>query len=85
MEPFSLPCRTLGRCGIKIPALGIGCWAIGGADENLGLPMGWSTGSSMEASLAGLETAYELGARLFDTADVYGHGRSERILVVEMK
>jgi aryl-alcohol dehydrogenase-like predicted oxidoreductase len=34
----------------------------------------------MEASIAGLETAYELGARLFDTADVYGHGRSERIL-----
>ena len=47
----------LGRCGIEVPALGIGCWAIGGPDENLGLPMGWSTGGDMAASIAGLETA----------------------------
>lgn len=80
MEPLSLPRRRLGRCDIEVPALGIGCWAIGGPDENLGLPMGWSTGSSTGASIAGLEAAYELGARLFDTADVYGHGRSERIV-----
>lgn len=80
MEPPSLPYRTLGRCGIEVPALGIGCWGIGGPDENLGLPMGWATGGDMAASIAGLETAYQLGARLFDTADVYGHGRSERIL-----
>lgn len=33
-----------------------------------------------ERSLTGLETAWQLGARLYDTADVYGHGRSERLL-----
>ncbi|MFF0577968.1 aldo/keto reductase [Streptosporangium saharense] len=63
-----------------MPAIGIGCWGIGGPDENLGLPMGWSTGSGEQEAVAGLETAWRLGARLFDTADVYGHGRSERLL-----
>jgi aryl-alcohol dehydrogenase-like predicted oxidoreductase len=57
----------------------MGCWAIGGPDSNLGLPMGWSTADDA-ASRRGLEVAYELGARLFDTADVYGHGHSERLV-----
>jgi methylglyoxal reductase len=59
--------------------VGIGCWAIGGPDDNLGMPMGWSTASDEEA-LLGLEAACALGANLFDTADVYGHGHSERLL-----
>lgn len=75
-----LPIRRLGATGITLPALGIGCWAIGGPDENLGMPMGWSTGANPERSLAGLHTAWEHGARLYDTADIYGHGRSERLL-----
>lgn len=72
--------RQLGATGIAVPAIGIGCWAIGGPDDNLGMPMGWSTGSDEVLSLAGLETAWQHGARLYDTADVYGHGRSERLL-----
>jgi methylglyoxal reductase len=63
-----------------VPAVGIGCWAIGGPDHNLGMPMGWSSGADETSAITGLETAWELGARLFDTADVYGHGRSERRL-----
>lgn len=59
--------------------IGVGCWAIGGPDENLGMPMGWSTATDAEAA-AGLDQAFELGANVFDTADVYGHGRSERLL-----
>lgn len=79
--PFPpLPVRTLGRTAITVPAIGIGCWPIGGPDHNLGMPMGWASGAGETAALAGLETAWELGARLFDTADVYGHGRSERRL-----
>jgi methylglyoxal reductase len=70
--------RTLAR-GLAVCPVGIGCWAIGGPDTNLGLPMGWSTTDDTR-SLRGLETAYQLGANLFDTADVYGHGRSERLL-----
>ena len=75
-----LPMRALGRSGITVPGVGIGCWPIGGPDHNLGLPMGWASGADEAAALAGLEAAWELGARLYDTADVYGHGRSERRL-----
>jgi methylglyoxal reductase len=75
-----LPVRVLGRCGITVPAVGIGCWGIGGPDANLGLPMGWDSGADDNAALAGLFGGWECGARLFDTADVYGHGRSERLL-----
>jgi methylglyoxal reductase len=78
--PLSVPIRQLGATGITVPALGIGCWAIGGPDHNLGMPTGWSTGADETRSLAGLETAWQHGARLYDTADVYGHGRSERLL-----
>ncbi|MGH8904393.1 MAG: aldo/keto reductase [Egibacteraceae bacterium] len=71
--------RRLGSNGIEVFPLGVGCWAIGGEGVNLGLPMGWSTAED-RASLQGLLRAFELGANLFDTADVYGHGRSERLL-----
>jgi aryl-alcohol dehydrogenase-like predicted oxidoreductase len=43
------------------------------------MPMGWAPIDEATA-LAGLECAVQLGANLFDTADVYGHGRSERLL-----
>jgi methylglyoxal reductase len=71
--------RTLGRTNITVPVLGAGCWAIGGPAENLGMPMGWSTVNEGQASLA-LREAYDRGVRLFDTADAYGLGRSERLI-----
>lgn len=74
-----LPRRTLGSSGIEVSCIGIGCWGIGGEDFNLGLPMGW-TGADDRQAIDGLVTAYELGANLFDTADVYGHGHSERLI-----
>lgn len=80
MAGVRLPVRVLGRCGITAPAVGVGCWGIGGPDVNLGLPMGWDSGADDGAALAGLLAAWDCGARLFDTADVYGHGRSERLL-----
>ncbi|OBF66242.1 aldo/keto reductase [Mycobacterium sp. 852002-51759_SCH5129042] len=71
--------RTLGSTGIEVSGLGLGCWAIGGPDTNLGLPMGWGRVEE-SAAVAGLERAWEMGVTLYDTADVYGHGRSERLL-----
>lgn len=65
--------------GARVGRLGIGCWPIGGPADNLGMPMGWSTATDRQARL-GLERAFELGANLFDTADVYGLGHSERLL-----
>jgi aryl-alcohol dehydrogenase-like predicted oxidoreductase len=62
--------RELGRTGLKVSALGFGSWAIGGA---------WGLVDDRE-SLAALNRAIELGVNFFDTADVYGGGRSERLL-----
>ncbi len=62
--------RELGRTGWKISSLSFGAWAIG-AD--------WGTVDDSE-SYAALNRAIELGVNFFDTADVYGDGRSERLL-----
>lgn len=74
-----MPQRTLGRTKIRVSGLGAGCWPLGGPDENLGMPMGWAEIDDATA-LAALERAFQRGVTLFDTADVYGHGRSERRL-----
>jgi aryl-alcohol dehydrogenase-like predicted oxidoreductase len=62
--------HELGRTGLKVSALGFGSWAIGGT---------WGTVNDSE-SIAALNRAVELGVNFFDTADVYGGGRSERLL-----
>jgi aryl-alcohol dehydrogenase-like predicted oxidoreductase len=62
--------RTLGRTGWKVSAVSFGAWAIG-AD--------WGTVSDKD-SLAALNRAIDLGVNFIDTADVYGDGRSERLV-----
>lgn len=62
--------RPLGRTGIDVSAVSFGGWAIGGAWGNM----------SDDESMAALRRAVELGVNFFDTADVYGDGRSERLL-----
>lgn len=72
--------RTLGRSGIAVSPLGMGCWAIGGpfyGEE--GQPYGWGEVDD-EESLRAVRRALELGVTFFDTADVYGTGHSERLL-----
>jgi aryl-alcohol dehydrogenase-like predicted oxidoreductase len=71
--------RDLGRTGIKVSEIGFGAWAIGGATEASGVPVGWG-GTTDEESLAAIRRARELGITFFDTADIYGHGRSESLL-----
>jgi aryl-alcohol dehydrogenase-like predicted oxidoreductase len=71
--------RELGRTGIIIPPLGMGCWAIGGPFWHGTTPLGWGEVDDGESARA-VQSAFELGIRLFDTADVYGTGRSERVL-----
>lgn len=66
--------RTLGRTGWKVSTISFGAWAIGGT---------WGPVQDDE-SLAALRRAVELGVNFFDTADVYGDGRSER-LVAQLK
>lgn len=71
--------RVLGRSGIEVSALGLGCWAIGGPWTLDGVPAGWSTVDDAE-SLRALRTAMDLGVNFFDTAANYGAGHSERLL-----
>jgi aryl-alcohol dehydrogenase-like predicted oxidoreductase len=71
--------RILGRSGIEVSAMGLGCWAIGGPFWNNGRPVGWGQVDDDE-SIRGIQHALELGITFFDTAGVYGCGHSERIL-----
>jgi aryl-alcohol dehydrogenase-like predicted oxidoreductase len=71
--------RRLGRSGIDVSALGMGCWAIGGPTDRRGSPVGWGAVDDDE-SIRALRHAFDLGVDFFDTADMYGAGHSERIL-----
>ncbi|MFI8874515.1 aldo/keto reductase [Streptomyces sp. NPDC055243] len=72
--------RTLGRSGIEVSALGLGCWAIGGEwSMPGGEPLGWGAVDD-EESVRAIRRAVDLGVTFFDTADNYGTGHSERIL-----
>ena len=62
--------RELGRTGYRVSSVSFGAWAIGGT---------WGTVDDRE-SLAALHRAVDLGVNFFDTADVYGDGRSECLL-----
>jgi len=63
--------RRLGLTGLRISRVGFGCWAIGGHGYGLVTEKDFS---------AAVKEALDLGINFFDTADVYGFGRSERIL-----
>jgi aryl-alcohol dehydrogenase-like predicted oxidoreductase len=62
--------RRLGKTGRKVSEIGFGAWAIGGS---------WGETDDAQ-SLAALHAAVDAGVTFFDTADVYGDGRSERLL-----
>jgi aryl-alcohol dehydrogenase-like predicted oxidoreductase len=62
--------RALGRTGWKVAEISFGAWAIGGS---------WGHVSDEEA-MAALRKAVDCGVNFFDTADVYGSGRSERLI-----
>ena len=72
--------RHLGRSGIPVSALGLGCWAIGGPFASTeGMPLGWSQVDDNE-SVRAIHKALDMGITFFDTADIYGAGHSEEIL-----
>jgi aryl-alcohol dehydrogenase-like predicted oxidoreductase len=62
--------RRLGRTGREVSVVGLGTWQLG-AD--------WGDVSEADA-LAVLETSVQNGVTFFDTADVYGDGRSEQLI-----
>jgi len=67
--------RRLGRTGWDISEISFGAWAIGGS---------WGDVSD-DDSLAALRTALDAGVNFIDTADVYGDGRSEKLIAQVLK
>jgi len=70
---------TLGRTSVEVSAISLGTWSYGGANKSGKQSVGWS-GQSDKDSTAGLQRAWELGINHWDTADVYGDGKSEQII-----
>jgi aryl-alcohol dehydrogenase-like predicted oxidoreductase len=62
--------RRLGKTGREVSEIGFGAWAIGGS---------WGE-TDDRTSLAAMNAAVDAGVTFFDTADVYGDGRSERLI-----
>ena len=62
--------RIFGKIGWNVSEIGLGCWAIGSE---------WGDVSSEDAKEV-LKTSLDHGVNFFDTADVYGDGRSEKFL-----
>jgi aryl-alcohol dehydrogenase-like predicted oxidoreductase len=62
--------RRLGRTDMDVSVIGFGAWAIGGS---------WGTVDD-EESMRALHAAIDSGVNFIDTADVYGDGRSERLI-----
>jgi aryl-alcohol dehydrogenase-like predicted oxidoreductase len=62
--------RLLGRTGMKVSEVSFGAWAIGAS---------WGPVDDKE-SMAALNKAVDLGVNFIDTADVYGNGRSEKLI-----
>ena len=62
--------RQLGRTEFQVSEISFGAWAIGGS---------WGTVEDTE-SVAALHRAIDLGVNFIDTADVYGDGRSEKLI-----
>jgi aryl-alcohol dehydrogenase-like predicted oxidoreductase len=77
--------RKLGRSGIEVSGLGLGCWAIGGPFVTPeGTPVGWGEIDDTE-SIRAIHRALELGVSFWDTANVYGTGHSERVLGIALE
>ena len=65
-----LSTRRFGKTGLQTTAIGFGAWAIGGT---------WGEVSEADAK-ATLHATLDAGVNFLDTADVYGDGRSERLI-----
>ena len=81
--------RIIGKSGLEVSALGMGCWAIGGpwtwaqpGEEPH--PAGWGKIDDKE-SIRAIHTGVESGINFFDTAANYGAGHSEEILGQALK
>ncbi|HWM14948.1 MAG TPA: aldo/keto reductase [Gaiellaceae bacterium] len=69
--------RAMGTTGVEVSRVALGCGNFGGIGS---APAFFGQGESEEEAFALMDAAWELGITLFDTADAYGGGRSERAI-----
>ncbi len=69
----------LGRTNKKVSVISLGTWSFGGPNMDGKIPVGWAD-QSEKASKAVLKKSWEVGINHWDTADVYGDGKSESII-----
>ena len=69
----------LGNTGAPVSVISLGAWSYGGPNQSGTRAVGWS-GQQDEDSIKALLRCYELGINHWDTADVYGNGKSELII-----
>ena len=65
--------------GRQVPALGLGCWAIGGPMSADDLSVGWGDVDD-DRSIEAIHCALDLGVQILDTAQSYGAGHSEAVI-----
>ena len=63
--------RTLGKSGLEVSALGLGC---------MGLSFGYGPATEKEQAIELIRTAYESGVTFFDTAEAYGPYLNEELV-----
>lgn len=71
--------RKLGKTGLEVSEISLGCWTLGGLSWVNGRPNGWADPDRKEITEA-VRYAVERGVSHFDNADVYGNGKAERLL-----
>lgn len=72
--------RQLGRSELTVSAVGLGCNNFGGSSTAIAGANAAYGMMDLEQSRAVIDAAFDAGITLFDTADLYGNGGSERIL-----
>jgi len=69
--------RILGKSGLKVSEIGFGAWTIG-LDW-------WGKKIDDDEAIRMLKRAYDLGINFYETADMYGKGKSERLMAQAFK
>jgi aryl-alcohol dehydrogenase-like predicted oxidoreductase len=69
--------RKLGKSGIKVSEIGFGAWTIG-LDW-------WGKKIDDDEAIRMLKRAYDLGINFYETADMYGKGKSEKLIAQAFK
>jgi len=69
--------RKLGKSGIKVSEIGFGAWVIG--------LNWWGKKIEDDEGIRMLKKAYDLGINFYDTADIYGRGKSEKLIARAFK